>query len=175
MIKGLIDDLKLGAMQAMNEVKDVVHDATTKLPDEGIVNFNNESQQQSIPQADLNYMSNGWNVMPAQMTANRIDMIAEKINFVSDMIQQGLLAFDGVEVELRGIASGNVPPTPAQLIGIAGRIDANQKQVYMGLQKLKELSVEIDRATDKLQGGNSTNASGWGSKGIGGTGSGGWY
>jgi hypothetical protein len=36
----------------------------------------------------------------------------------------------------------------------------------MGLQKLKELSIEIDKATDKLQGGKND---GWGSKSTGGS------
>lgn len=161
MIKNLVDDLKLAAMDMKLEVKDVIHDMTTKLPDTVQTDYS-KLDSQNIPNSDLGYLSSGWGVMPAQMTASRIDMIADKINFVSDMIQQGLLAFDSIEIELQSCAKGTVPPQPQQLLALAGRIDTNQKQIFMGLQKLKELSIEIDRATDKLQGGQTSQ--GWGNK-----------
>ncbi|RDY28528.1 hypothetical protein CHL78_004900 [Romboutsia weinsteinii] len=164
MIKNLVDDLKLAAMDMKSEVKDVIHEMTTKLPETVQADYSN-ADRQTIPASDLEYMGSGWNTMPAQVTANRIDMIADKVNFVSEMIQQGLLAFDSIEVELQTYARGNVPPQPQQLLALASRVDSNQKQIFMGLQKLKELSMEIDRATDKLQGGNTN---GWGSKNIGG-------
>lgn len=166
MIKNLIDDLKLAAMDMKSEVKDVIHDMTTKLPNTVQTDYS-KLDSQNIPNSDLGYMSMGWGTMPAQMTANRIDMIAEKINFVSDMIQQGLLAFDSIEIELQACAKGNIPPQPQQLLALAGRIDTNQKQIFMGLQKLKELSIEIDRATDRLQSGQTSQ--GWGNKNIGGS------
>ena len=155
----MITDLKVAAMDAMVDVKDVVRDVTTTLPNEEPLDFQPTSQ--NIQAQEMSYLNNGWGQMQSQVAANRIDMTAEKMNFVLEMIQNGLIAFDAVEVELRGIAAGNTPPTPAQLIGIAGRIDANQKQIFMGLQKLRELSVELDRATDPLQK-NSAQNSGWG-------------
>ena len=109
-------------------------------------------------------MNLGWCSAPAQMTASKIDMIADKISFVSEVIQQGLLAFDSIEEELQNCVRCNTPPQPQQLLSLASRIDSNQKQILMGLQKLKELSIEIDRATDKLQ--NNANI-GWGNNKIG--------
>ena len=167
MIKNMLDDLKIAAMDVVADVKEVAHDAMTKLPDEVPIQFNNEAEKQNIPQQELSYMTpNTWGAAPAQMTANRIDMIAEKIDFVSEMIGNGLVAFDAVEQELISLSRGQTPPTPAQLQGIAGRVDANQKQILMGLQKLRQLAVEIDKATDHLQG-NKGASQGWGTRGIG--------
>lgn len=174
MIKNMLTDLKLAAMDVVGDIKDVAHDAMTTLPDEKVVTFNNEGKKQSIESGELNYMSGGWSQIPAQMTANRIDMIAEKIAFVSEMIATGLISFDSVEQELINVSRGNTPPTPAQLQSIAARIDTNQKQIYNGLKKLNELAKEIDVATDKLQGGQQS-STGWGTKGVGTQMGTGWY
>lgn len=163
MIKNMMNDLKIAAMDIASEVKDVAHDAMTVLPDEKPIQFNDESKMQSINAGGMEYMNAGWGMQASAMTATQIDMIADKINFVSDMIAQGLIAFDAVENELVALSRGNIPPQPAQLQAIAGRVDANQKQIFMGLQKLKELSKEVDRATDKLQQGNAAQG-GWGNK-----------
>lgn len=160
MIKNMMNDLKIGAMDIVREVKSTTHDAMTKLPDEKPIQFNNESKMQGINAGGMEYMNAGWGMQASAMTATQIDMIADKINFVSDMIAQGLIAFDAVESELVALSRGTVPPQPAQLQAIAGRVDVNQQQIFMGLQKLKELSKEVDRATDKLQRGNVSQ--GWG-------------
>ena len=68
-------------------------------------------------------------------------------------------------MQLQNCVRCNTPPQPQQLLSLASRIDSNQKQILMGLQKLKELSIEIDRATDRLQ--NNMNI-GWGNSKIGG-------
>lgn len=168
MIKDMIADLKIAAMEVVNDVKDVAHDVTTKLPNAVQDEFNKENMNNNINAnpSDLMYLNNAWQV-PNQMTANRIDMVADKINFVSSMIQQGLLAFDGLEEELKLMANSPTPPSPAQLVSIASRIDTNQKQIFMGLQKLRELSVEIDKATDTLQGRPQNISSGWGKNSVG--------
>ena len=96
---------------------------------------------------------NSWNAPASRITANQIDMIMDKVNFISEMIQTGLLGFDAIEQELRLLAGQPNPPQPAQLISIATRIDATQRQTFASLQTLRELTREVDRATDKLQGG----------------------
>lgn len=164
MIKDLITDLKISAMDLKSEVKDVIHDITTK-PPVTVQEDYSKLDKQRIDVGELDYMNLGWNSAPAQMTASKIDMIADKISFVSEVIQQGLLAFDSIEDELQNCVRCNTPPQPQQLLSLASRIDSNQKQILMGLQKLKELSIEIDRATDRLQ--NNMNI-GWGNSKIGG-------
>lgn len=152
MLKNLITDLKLTAMDVVGEVKDLAHDLTTNLPDTVQKDFK-ATDSQNIQSDDMSYM-NSWNAPASRITANQIDMITDKINFISEMIQTGLLGFDAIEQELRMLANQPNPPQPAQLISLATRIDATQQQTFSGLQKLRVLSMEIDKATDKLQGGN---------------------
>ena len=163
MIKDLITDLKISAMDLKSEIRDVIHDITIKPPTTVQEDYS-KLDRQEITVEELGYMNLGWCSAPAQMTASKIDMIADKISFVSEVIQQGLLAFDSIEDELQNCVRCNTPPQPQQLLSLASRIDSNQKQILMGLQKLKELSIEIDRATDKLQ--NNANI-GWGNNKIG--------
>lgn len=162
MLDNLLREAKLTAMNIAQDVKDVVHDATTKLPDDQIVDFKEVDKQSIQPRNDqggLEYMNNGWGMMASTMTANQIDMIADKMNFVANMIQNGLLSFDAIETELRAIAMQPAPPQPAQLVGLAARIDTSQRQTFEGLQELRRLAVEVDKATDKLQ--NKQAGSGW--------------
>lgn len=100
-----------------------------------------------------NYMNWGNN----KMTMHTIDMIADKVAFAVDMINSALLGFDAIEKELVALASQPNPPQPVMLTALAGRIDTNQQQVVQGLQKIKEMMIEIDRTTDMAQ-----NKSGWG-------------
>lgn len=161
MLGNIIRDAKLAAMQAVDEVKEIVHDATTKLPDAVQTDYGKIDQQSIVPAGQsqgLEYMNNGWGNMASAITANQIDMIADKQNFIANMIQNGLLGFDAIEEELRMMAVQSVPPQPAQLLSLAARIDATQKQTFNGLQELRNLSMHIDKATDKLQNGN---ANGW--------------
>ncbi len=161
MLGNLIRDAKLAAMQAVDEVKDLVHERTTKLP-EAVQTDYKSLDQQSITQSGqepvLEYMNNSWGNMASTMTAHQIDMIADKQNFIANMIQNGLLGFDAIEEELRTMAVQSVPPQPAQLLGLATRIDATQKQIFNGLQELRNLAVHIDKATDKLQ---NNHLNGW--------------
>lgn len=103
-----------------------------------------------------NYMS-GWSNKNV-MTANRIDMIADKISFVSEMLEANILALDGVEKEIEAFSRGNVPPSPQMLLALSGRIDSIQSQMNHGLRKMKDLAKEVDLATDTLQSQRST---GW--------------
>lgn len=163
MLGNLINDMKVAAMDAVQDVKDVVRDVTTTMPDDKIVDFKGVDKQSIAPtnpqQGGLEYMQGGWGMMGATMTANQIDMIVDKMNFVANMIQNGLMTFDAIEQELRAIAMSPVPPQPAQLVGLAARIDTSQKQTYDGLQELRRLAVEVDKATDKLQ--NKQSTAGW--------------
>ena len=151
MLKNLITDLKLTAMDVVEEVKDIAHDLKTDLPDAVQKDFK-VFDNPNIASTELNYM-NSWNAPASRITANQIDMIMDKVNFISEMIQTGLLGFDAIEQELRLLAGQPNPPQPAQLISIATRIDATQRQTFASLQTLRELTREVDRATDKLQGG----------------------
>lgn len=150
MLKNLITDLKLTAMDVVGEVKDLAHDLKTNLPEAVQKDFKS-SDKQMIQTNELDYM-NSWNTAHSRITANQIDVISDKVNFIAEMMQTGLLGFDSIEEELRIIASQPNPPQPAQLMSLASRIDMTQRQVFEGLQKLRYLTVEIDKATDKLQG-----------------------
>lgn len=152
MLKNLITDLKLTAMDMVEEVKDIAHDLKTDLPDAVQKDFK-ASDNPNIGATELNYM-NSWNAPASRITANQIDMIMDKVSFISEMVQTGLLGFDSIEQELRLLASQPNPPQPAQLLSIASRIDTTQQQTFASLQKLRELAREVDRATDRLQGGN---------------------
>lgn len=161
MLGNIIREAKLAAMDAVQDVKDIVHDVTTTLPDEKPIDFKDVDKQSIItPHSQgLEYMTNGWGLNSATMTANQIDMIVDKMNFVANMIQNALLNFDTIEAELKFMASQSVPPQPAQLMGIAARIDGTQKQTFDGLQQLRRLAMEVDKATDQLQ--NKQNHAGW--------------
>ncbi len=101
-----------------------------------------------------NYMTTGWN-NKGMMVANKVDHIVDKISFVSDMLENNLLALDAIEGELQTLSRGNVPPTPQTLATMATRIDSVQAQIRHGLTKMKELSREVDLATDSLQSGTA--------------------
>lgn len=101
-----------------------------------------------------NYLTSGWN-NKSYMVANKVDHIVDKISFVSDMLENNLLALDAIEGELQTLSRGTNPPTPQTLATMATRIDSIQAQIRHGLTKMKELSKEVDVATDVLQGGHA--------------------
>lgn len=98
-----------------------------------------------------NYMTSGWN-NKSFMVANKVDHTVDKIAFVSEMLENNLLALDAIEGELQVMSRSNTPPTPQALATMATRIDSIQSQIRHGLTKMKELSKEVDLATDALQG-----------------------
>lgn len=159
MLENLIKDVKLAAMDVVADVKEMAHDATTKLPDQVQKDFSQMDNRQLQAGAGTEYMGNGWGMMGATMTAYQIDATVDKMNFIANMIQNGLLSFDAIETELRAMASLPTPPSPAQLMSLAARIDASQKQTFNGLQELRNLTVQVDKATDKLQ--NGSQNAGW--------------
>lgn len=109
-----------------------------------MMNTGNSYTPPVTPVSTSNYMNWGNN----KMTMHTIDMIADKVAFAVDMINSALLGFDAIEKELVALASQPTPPQPVMLTAIAGRVDTNQQQVMQGLLKIKEMMVEIDRATD---------------------------
>lgn len=162
MIGKAVESLKLAAMDVKSEIKDIVHDVTKVSPTTVQTDYS-KTDSQSIQQLDINYMNIGWNGA-SQITAHKIDMIVDKMNFVAQQIEVGLLQFDTIEQELRNIVSVGIPPQPAQLLSLADRIDSSQKQVFMGLQTLKNLTIDVDKATDRLQ----VSTQGWDNKNLGG-------
>ena len=101
----------------------------------------------------MSYMnSNSWGYnSPNQMTANQVDFLAEKIEFGIDMINNHLLSLDSISKELNAISNAQTPPKPEQLRTLSIRIDTCSKQITDSLNKLKEMTKEIDVVTDKIQ------------------------
>lgn len=102
---------------------------------------------------ERNYLNAGWN-NNSYMVANKVDHIVDKISFVSDMLENNLMALDAIEGELQHLSRGQTPPSPQTLVTLATRIDSIQSQIKHGLLKMKELSKEVDLATDTLQSNN---------------------
>jgi len=88
--------------------------------------------------------------------ANKIDNTAGKVQLIAEMLETALLGFDAIEKELVIIANAPHPPQSHSLHSIAVRVDTNQKQVQMGLEKIKALMSEIDRTTNSIQRPNNT-------------------
>lgn len=105
----------------------------------------------------INNSSWGYN-SPQQQVANKVDHVADKISFALDMADNQILGIDGIEMELRALASGQTPPRPEQLTSIAGRLNALQNQLKDNFSKVKQMTKEIDITTDAIQNGNG----GWG-------------
>lgn len=100
----------------------------------------------------MSYSNNSWGYYsPQQSTANKVDHIADKIDFAVSMINNNLIAIDETKNELAIISQGNTPPRPEQLKAICSRLDTYQLQIKDGLLKIKELAKEIDLATDSIQ------------------------
>lgn len=108
----------------------------------------------------MSYMNdNNWGYQsPQQHVANKVDHVADKISFALDMADNQIIGIDGIETELRALASGKTPPTPAQLISIAGRLNTLQTQLKDNFAKVKQMTKEIDATTDAIQSGQG----GWG-------------
>lgn len=108
----------------------------------------------------MSYMNNsswGYN-SPQQQVANKVDHVADKINFALDMANNQVIGIDGIETELRALASGQTPPRPEQLLSIAGRLNSLQNQLKDNFTKVQQMTKEIDITTDVIQSGQG----GWG-------------
>ena len=101
----------------------------------------------------MSYMNeSSWGYQtPQQQVANKVDHVADKISFALDMANNQILGIDGIEAELRALASGQNPPRPEQLKSLAGRLNAIQNQLKDNFVKIKEMAKEIDLATDAIQ------------------------
>lgn len=96
--------------------------------------------------------SGGWGYnSPHQVSANKIDHIADKMNFALDIISNQILSIDGIENELRALATGTAPPRPEQLIALAARLDSCQNQITDNVSKVKLMTKEIETTTDTIQ------------------------
>lgn len=107
----------------------------------------------------MSYMNDsGWGYQsPQQHVANKVDHVADKIAFALDMVNNQIIGIDGIEAELRALASGQAPPRPEQLTSIAARLNTMQNQLKDNFTKIKEMTKEIDLTTDAIQ-----NHKGWG-------------
>lgn len=101
----------------------------------------------------MSYMNDsGWGYQsPQQHVANKVDHVADKISFALDMADNQIIGIDGIEKELRALATGQAPPRPEQLTSIAARLDALQNQLKDNFAKIKEMTKEIDMTTDAIQ------------------------
>lgn len=107
----------------------------------------------------MNSNMNNWGYStPQAQTANKVDLIADKVKFVATMANNTLIALDEVQRELLALSNAPTPPRKDQLQAIAGRISTYQKQLKDNFTTIEQLSVDIDKTTDIIQ----NNGSGWG-------------
>lgn len=103
------------------------------------------------PVGQTNYLS-GWGNNHAKETALKIDHIADKAKFGIEMLGTGLIGIDALEKELIELSYAPNPPSQEQIRAIAHRLDAHQKQLQQGLERIKDMMSDIDRETDHIQG-----------------------
>lgn len=103
------------------------------------------------PVGQNNYIS-GWGNNQAKETALKIDHIADKAKFGIEMLGTGLIGIDALEKELIELSNAPQAPTQVQIRSLAHRLDSHQKQLEQGLNRIKEMMNDIDRATDSIQG-----------------------
>lgn len=108
----------------------------------------------------MNSSTSSWGYSsPQQQVANKVDHIADKIGFALDMANNQIIGIDGIEAELRALATGQNPPRPEQLTSLAGRLNSLQNQLKDNFTKVKQMTLEIDKTTDVIQTGS---VGGWG-------------
>ncbi|MGO4540842.1 hypothetical protein [Paenibacillus sp. 2TAB19] len=103
------------------------------------------------PVGQNNYMG-GWGNQQAKETALRIDHLADKAKFGIEMLGTGLIGIDALEKELIELSNAPQAPTQVQIRSLAHRLDSHQKQLEQGLNRIKDMMNDIDRATDSIQG-----------------------
>lgn len=103
------------------------------------------------PVSQPNYMSNGWNNKQAKETAIKIDHIADKAKFGIEVLSTGLVGIDALEKELIEMSHASQPPTQEQIRSLAHRLDAHQKQIQQGLDRIKDMMTDIEKETDSFQ------------------------
>jgi len=107
------------------------------------------------PVGQPNY-NTGWGNHQSRETALKIDHIADKAKFGIEMLGTGLIGIDAIEKELMELSVAPQPPTQGQVRSLAHRLDAHQKQLQQGLDRLKQMMNDIDRETDTIQRPNSS-------------------
>jgi hypothetical protein len=103
------------------------------------------------PVATPNYMTSDWGSSKTKETALKIDHIADKAQFAIEMLESALRGFDTIEKEIVDISNATQMPSREQIRAFAYRVDTHQKQVQDGLERLKQMMRDVDRATDNIQ------------------------
>jgi len=103
------------------------------------------------PVGQSNYMSGWGNNGKTKETASKIDHIADKAKFGIEMLGTGVQGIDAIEKELIELSNAPEPPTQTQIRSLAHRLDAHQKQLQQGLDRVKDMLDDIDKETDNIQ------------------------
>jgi hypothetical protein len=98
-----------------------------------------------------NYMTSDWGNQRTQETALRVDFIADKANLAIENLESALTGMDAIEKEIIDISNATVMPSRETIRAFAYRIDAQQKQLQLGLDKLKNMMKDIDETTNTIQ------------------------
>lgn len=98
------------------------------------------------------YMTSDWGSSKTKETALKIDHIADKAEFAIEMLESALRGFDTLEKEIVDMSNSTTMPSREQVRAIAYRIDTHQNQVSDGLNRLKYMMKDVDKATDNIQG-----------------------
>jgi hypothetical protein len=103
------------------------------------------------PNPAPNYMGSDWGSSNVKTTALTIDHVADKAKFAIEMLDTALLGFDTIEKEIVDMSNMSVPPSRESIKALAYRIDSTQNQLKAGLDRLKQMMLEIDHKTDAIQ------------------------
>ncbi len=103
------------------------------------------------PTASPNYMTSDWQNSRTKETAMKIDHIADKAKFAIEMLESALAGFDTIEKEIIDLSNASIQPTREQIRAFAYRIDSNQNQLRDGMNRVKSMMLEVDKATDGIQ------------------------
>lgn len=104
------------------------------------------------PTSTRNYMTSDWGSSTTKETALKIDHLADKAQFAIEMLESALRGFDTLEKEIIDISNASTMPSREQIRAFAYRIDTHQNQLGDGLQRLKKMMHDVDKATDPIQG-----------------------
>lgn len=107
----------------------------------------------------INSNSNGWGNQHTNDVANKVDHIADKIQFAVDMVNNAAISLESAQQELNALANAPYPPQSSQLSQLASRIGTSKRQIDDGLAKIKEMARTIDSETDHIQTNNQSR--GW--------------
>jgi hypothetical protein len=103
------------------------------------------------PTISPNYMTSDWGSSKTKETTMKIDHIADKAQFAIEMLESALRGFDTIEKEIVDLSNSSQMPSRESIRAFAYRIDTHQKQVQDGLERIKQMMLDIDKATDGIQ------------------------